>query len=130
MLTFFSLLPLAVIPMVAPLTAPTDDLTQATQVEIAKVPLPELSAQQWKTLRQQQGADRKPLRLDVRLSIDHGQVDDATVRQSTGYPDIDTAVVNWIEANWKIAPWFVGGDDYVVSFEVNPAVRQIVFRNS
>jgi hypothetical protein len=126
----FFLLPLSVIPMIAPLTAPSGDITPASQVQVAKVPLPELSLQQWNMLRQQQGADSKPLPLDVQLSVDHGQVYDVNVRRSTGYPDVDTAVVNWIQTNWKTASWFVGGDDFVVSFNVNPAVRQIVFRNS
>ena len=94
------------------------------------MPLPELSMQQWKMLRQQPGADSKPLRLDVQLAVDHGRVYDVNVYLSTGYPDVDIAVVNWIQTNWKTTSWFVGGDDFVVSFDVNPAVRQILFRNS
>jgi hypothetical protein len=130
MLNNLFLLPLSVIPMFAPLTGPSGDITPSAHVQVAKVPLPELSLQQWNMLRQQQGADSKPLPLDVQLSVDHGQVYDVNVRRSTGYPDVDTAVVNWIQTNWKTASWFAGGDDYVVSFDVNPAVRQIVFRNS
>jgi hypothetical protein len=130
MLNSFFLLPLAAIPMFAPLTAHVADETPSAYVQIAKVPLPELSLEQWKMLRQQQGADSTPLQLDVNLSVDHGQVYDVNVRRSTGYPDVDKAVVNWIRANWKTDSWFVGGDNYVVSFDVNPAARQIVFRKS
>jgi hypothetical protein len=129
MLNSLFLLPLSVVPIFAPLTAPSGDITPSAHVQVAKVALPELSRQQWNMLRQLQRADSKPLRLEVDLSIDHGQVYDVSVRRSTGYPDIDTAVVNWIRANWKTDSWFVGGDDYVVSFDVNPATRQIVFGN-
>jgi hypothetical protein len=129
MLNNLLLLPLSVIPMFAPLTAQVGDITPSAHVQIATVPLPELSPEQWNMLRQQQGQDNKPLRLAVNLSVDHGQVYDVNVRRSTGYPDVDTAVLNWIRANWKTDSWFVGGDDYVVSFEVNPATRQIVFGN-
>ena len=113
--------------MFAPLTAQVGDITPSAHVQVAKVPLPGLSAEQWNLLRQQQGADSTPLQLEVNLSIDHGQVYDVNVRRSTGYPDVDTAIVNWITANWKTDSWFRGGDDYVVSFDVNPATRQIVF---
>jgi hypothetical protein len=127
MLNNLFLLPLAAIPMFAPLTAQVGDETPSAHVQVAKVPLPELSAEQWNTLRQQQGADSAPLQLEVNLSIDRGQVYDVNVRRSTGYPAVDTAVANWIRTNWKTDSWFVGGDDYVVSFDVNPATRQIVF---
>jgi hypothetical protein len=130
MLNSLFLLPLSVIPMFAPLTAPSGDITPTAQVQVAKVPLPQLSRQQWNMLRQLQGANSKPLRLEVDLSVDHGRVYDANVRSSTGYPDIDRAVVNWIQTNWKTASWFAGGDDYVVSFDVDPAARQIVFQNN
>ena len=129
MLNNLFLLPLAVIPTFAPLTAQVGDITPSAHVQVAKVPLPELSTEQWNMLRQQRDADSIPLQLEVKLSIDHGQVYDLNVRRSTGYPDVDTAVVNWIRANWKTDSWFVGGDDYVVSFDVNPAARQIVFGN-
>jgi hypothetical protein len=129
MLNSLFLLPLSVIPMFAPLTAQVGDMTPSAHVQVAKVPLPELSLEQWKMLRQQQGADSTPLQLEVNLSVDHGQVYDVNVRRSTGYPDVDKAVVNWITANWETDSWFVGGDDYVVSFDVNPATRQIVFGN-
>ena len=129
MLSNLFLLPLAVIPMFAPLTAQVGDITPSAHVQVAKVPLPELSAEQWNMLRQQQGADSTPLQLEVNLSIDHGQVYDVNVRRSTGYPNIDAAVVNWIKANWKTDSSFAGGDDYVISFAVNPTTRQIVFGN-
>jgi hypothetical protein len=127
MLNTLFLLPFAVIPTFAPLTAHVGDITPSAHVQIAKVPLPELSREQWNMLRQQQGADSTRLQLEVNLSVNHGQVYDVNVRRSTGYPDVDTTVVNWITANWKTDLWFIGGDDYVVSFDVNPATRQIVF---
>jgi hypothetical protein len=129
MLNNFFLLPLSVIPMFAPLTAQVGDITPSAHVQIATVPLPELSREQWNMLRQQEGADSTPLQLEVNLSVDRGRVYDVSVRRSTGYPDVDTAVVNWITANWKTDSWFRGGDDYVVSFDVNPTARQIVFRH-
>jgi hypothetical protein len=129
MLNSLFLLPLAVVPMFAPLTAQVGDITPSAHVQVAKVPLPELSRQQWNMLRQLQGANSAPLQLEVNLSINHGQVYDVNVRRSTGYTDIDAAVVNWIQTHWKTDSWFVGGDDYVVSFDVNPANRQIVFRD-
>ena len=130
MLQSFFLLPLSLIPIIAPLNASSGDITPASQVQVAKVPLPELSRQQWIMLRQQQGSSSKPLRLDVQLSIDQGRIYGVNVWRSTGHPDVDTTVVNWIRTNWETASWFAGGDDYVVSFDVNPAIRQIVFRNS
>ena len=129
MLTNLFLLPLAAIPMFAPLTAQVGDETPSAHVQVATVPLPELSRAQWNMLRQLQGADSAPLQLQVNLSVDHGQVYDVSVRRSTGYSDVDTAIVNWITANWKTDIWFVGGDDYVVSFDINPATRQIVFHH-
>src|ERR1700746_1134814 len=108
MLSNLFLLPLAAIPIFAPLTAQVGDETPSAHVQVAKVPLPELSTEQWNLLRQQQGADSTPLQLEVNLSIDHGQVYHVNVRRSTGYPDLDTAVVNWIRANWKTDSWFVG----------------------
>jgi hypothetical protein len=115
--------------MFAPLTAQVGDETPSAHVQVATVPLPELSRAQWNMLRQPQGADSTPLQLEVNLSVDHGQVYDVSVRRSTGYTDVDTAIVNWITANWKTNSWFRGGDDYVVSFDVNPATRQVVFHN-
>src|SRR6202007_1109173 len=129
MLTNLFLLPLAAIPMYAPLTAQVGDETPSAHVQVATVPLPELSREQWNTLRQLQCEDSTPLHLQLKLSVDHGQVYDVSVRRSTGYNDVDTAIVNWITANWKTDIWFVGGDDYVVSFDVNPGTRQIVFRH-
>jgi hypothetical protein len=129
MLNNLFLLPLAAIPMFAPLTAQVGDETPSAHVQVATVPIPELSHEQWSRLRQLQGADNTPLHLQVKLSVDHGQVYDVSVRRSTGYNDVDTAIVNWIAANWKTDIWFVGGDDYVVSFDVNPATHQIVFHN-
>ena len=78
MLNSLFLLPLSVIPMIAPLTAPSGEITPAAQVQVAELPLPELSRQQWNMLRQLQGADSKPLQLEVNLAVDHGQVYDET----------------------------------------------------
>ena len=129
MLNNLFLLPIAAIPMFAPLTAQVGDETPSAHVQVATVPLPELSREQWNTLRQLQGGESTPLQLEVKLSVDHGQVYDVSVRRSTGNTDVDKAIVDWITANWKTDIWFAGGDDYVVSFEVNPATRQIVFHN-
>ena len=130
MLKSFLLLPLSVIPVVAPLRAPSGDIQPGSTMQIAKVPLPQLSPKQWKMLRQQQGAHNQPLHIDVKLGVDHGQVYDVSVLRGTGYPNVDQAIVDWIVANWKTTPWFVGGDRYAVSFDVDPALRQVVFRNT
>ena len=130
MLKSFFLLPLSVIPVVAPLRAPSSDIQPGSTVQIAKVPLPQLSPKQWKMLRQRQGAYNQALHIDVKLGVDRSKVYDVSVLRGTGYPDIDQAIVDWIAANWKTAPWFVGGDGYAVSFYVYPALRKVVFRNT
>jgi hypothetical protein len=61
-------------------------------VEVAKVPLPQLSPRQWEMLRQQQGGDSKPLRLYIVLSINHGQAYGVNVLRGTGYADIDSTI--------------------------------------
>jgi hypothetical protein len=131
MLQSLFLLPLCIAPVIVPVTAQIGP--QKTQpssyVEVGKVPLPQLSPQQWKMLGQQQGPGSKPLRLDIGLSIDHGQVYFVNVLRGTGYPDIDTTIVKWIAANWRTAPWFgVGTQNNAVSFDVDPIVRQVRFR--
>jgi outer membrane biosynthesis protein TonB len=74
-----------------------------------------------------QGADGKALRLDVTLSVDHGHVYGVGVLRGTGYSDVDSAVVRWIQANWKTAPWFGVGTENAVSFEIDPTLRQVRF---
>ena len=116
--------------MIAPLWAPVRGSTPGRRAQVGQVPLPQFTSQQWKLLLQQQGADQKRLHIDVRLSVDRGRVYNVTVLRGSDYPDIDRAIVNWIAANWKLASWFVGGEDYVVSLDVDPALRQVVFRNT
>jgi hypothetical protein len=79
-------------------------------------------------LRQQRGADSKPLRLSVTLSVDHGQVYGVNVLRGTGYPDIDSTIVKWIAAKWKTASWFGVGTMNAISFDVDPALRQVRFQ--
>jgi hypothetical protein len=97
-------------------------------VQVAKVPLPQLSSQQWEMLRQHRGSDREPLRLHVALSVYHGQVYGVHVLRGTGYPDIDSTIVNWIAANWKTPSWFGVGAENAVSFDVDPTLRQVRFQ--
>jgi hypothetical protein len=126
----FLLLSVAAIPVIAPLWAPIRGTTPGRRAQVGEVPLPQLTPQQWQLLLQRQSADQKRLRIDLALSVDRGRVYDVTVRTGSDYPNIDSAIVNWIAANWKLAPWFVGGEDYVVSLEVDPTLRQVVFRNT
>lgn len=126
----FLLLPFSIVAVLVPLWAPTGDFVHGSHELVAEVPLPKLSPQQWKVLRQQQGPDHRPLPLDVGLSVDEGRVYNVTVRHGTGYPGIDRAIVDWIQANWKTASWFVGHEDYVVSLDVDPARQQVVFRKT
>jgi hypothetical protein len=125
----FLALSFAAIPVVAPLWAPSGDFVSGRK-QVGEVPLPQLTPQQWKTLLQQQGADQKRLHIDLDLSIDCGRVTDVTVRSGSHYPDIDRAIANWIAANWKLAPRFRGGEHYIVSLDIDPTLRQVVFRNS
>jgi hypothetical protein len=127
MLPNFLVLPLAAIPWLAPLSAQVGQSVPSSYVEVGKVPLPQLPSEQWKRLSQMQGADGKPLRLDVTLSVDHGQVYGAGVLRGTGYSDVDSAVVRWIQSNWKTAPWFGVGTESAVSFGIDPTLRQVRF---
>jgi hypothetical protein len=68
--------------------------------------------------------------VDVGLTIYNGRVAAATIRRGTGYSDIDKAIVNWIETRWTTRAWFGGGNNFVISFNVDPAIRQIVFRRA
>ena len=130
MLPSFLLLPLSVIPVIVPPRAQLGEIIMpSSYVQVAKVPLPQLSSQQWEMLRQQQGADRKPLRLHVALSVYQGHVYGVHVlRGGIGYPGIDSTIVNWIAANWKTPSWFGVGTENAVSFDVDPTLRQVRFQ--
>ena len=99
----------------------------AGNVEVAKVPMPQLASLQWELLRQQQGGHYQPLRIDLNLAIRLGKIYNVTVRHGTGHDDIDKTIVKWVEANWKAHAWFAGGDNFVISMNVDPAIRQVVF---
>jgi hypothetical protein len=128
MLPSFLLLPLSVIPVLVPLSSQLGGQAPSSFVQVAKVPLPQLSSQQWEMLRQHRGSDREPLRLHVALSVYHGQVYGVHVLRGTGYPDIDSTIVNWIAANWKTPSWFGVGSENAVSFDVDPTLRQVRFQ--
>jgi hypothetical protein len=102
----------------------------AQTVVIAQVQMPQLAPLQWELLRQKQGEHYHPLRIDVNLTVRYGKVYSVSVRHGTGYGDIDKTIVNWIETNWKTYPWFAGGDSFVISMSVDPAMRQVVFRKT
>jgi hypothetical protein len=125
----FLFLSFAVIPVIAPLWAPIGGTTPG-RAQVGEVALPQLTSQQWELLLQRQGADQKRLRIDVRLSVNRGRVYNVSVRNGSDYPDIDGAIVNWIAANWKLAPWFVGGEHFIVSLDIDPTLRQVVFQNT
>ena len=99
----------------------------AQKVEVAKVPMPQLAPLQWELLRQQQGGHYQPIRIDLNLTIRYGKVYSVSVRRGTGHGDIDKTIVKWIEANWTAHAWFAGGDNFVISMNVDPAIRQVVF---
>jgi hypothetical protein len=102
----------------------------ADSVEVAKVILPQLSPLQWEMLREQQGDHLRPLPVDVSLAIYNGKVSAATIRRGSGYSDIDQTIVTWIETRWKTHTWFGGGNNFVISLNVDPTTRRIVFRRS
>ena len=129
MLQSFLLLPLSVIPVIVPVRSQIDTVPSA-YVQVAEVPLPQLSRQQWEMLQQHQGTDRKPLRIHVTLSVYCGQVYGVGVLRGTGYPDIDATIVRWIAAKWKTASWFGIGTQKVVSFEVDPTLRKVRFETA
>jgi hypothetical protein len=118
-LILFSLSPMALAPA-----------AQAGWLEIAKVRMPEISASQWEMLRQQQGANLQIVPVDVNLAVNHGVVYAVSIRHGSGYPDIDRSIVRWIATNWRTDNWFRGGDAYVVSLDVDPGRRHVVFRNN
>lgn len=97
-------------------------------VEVAKVPMPQLALPQWELLREQQGGHFQPLRIDLNLGVRYGKVYNVSIRRGTGHDDIDRTIVKWIETNWTTYPWFAGGDSFVISMNVDPAIRRVVFR--
>ena len=102
----------------------------AGYVEIAKVRMPELTSSAWALLHQEQGSNPQIVPVDVNLAVDHGVVYAVSIRHGSGYPEIDNAIVNWIAANWRTDNWFKGGDAYVVSLDVDPVLRHVVFRGN
>ena len=99
-------------------------------IKIANVAMPVLSASQWETLRQQQGADAQIIPVDVNLAVNHGVVYGVSIRNGTGYPDIDHSIVKWIATRWSTDNWFRGGDSYVVRLGLDPVRRDVVFRTN
>ena len=100
----------------------------AQTVDVARVPMPQLSPMQWELLRQQQGGHDRSLPIDVNLAIRYGKIYNVSVRRGTGQDDIDRTIAKWIETNWKTYPWFAGGDNFVISMNVDPAIRRVLFR--
>jgi hypothetical protein len=92
--------------------------------------MPQLAPLQWELLRQQQSGHYQPLRIDVNLAIRYGKTYGVSVRHGTGHGDIDKAIVKWIQANWETYPWFAGGDSFVISMNIDPAIRRVVFRRT
>jgi hypothetical protein len=68
--------------------------------------------------------------VDVNLAVNHGVVYAVSIREGTGYPDIDRTIVRWIANKWSTDNWFRGGDAYVVSLGVDPVTHQVVFRKN
>ena len=102
----------------------------AGDIVIARVSLPELTSSEWAMLRQQQGANPQIVPIALNVAIDHGVVYGVSTRHSSGYPDIDRTIVNWVGTNWKTDIWFKGGDSYVVYLDIDPVLHHVVFRNN
>jgi hypothetical protein len=102
----------------------------AEEVEIGRVPMPVLSSSEWAMIRQQQGPNSQIIPVDVNLAVNRGVVYGVSIRHGSGYPEIDNTIVRWISNNWRTDNWFRGGDAYVVSLNVDPAVHHVVFRNN
>jgi len=102
----------------------------AGYVEIAKVRMPELTSSEWALLRQQQGSNPQIVSMDVNLGVDRGVVYAVSIRHGSGFPEIDNTIVNWIASNWRTDNWFRGGEGYVVSLDVDPVLRHVVFRGN
>jgi hypothetical protein len=92
--------------------------------------MPVLSSSEWAMIRQQQGPDSQIIPVEVNLAVDHGVVYGVSIRHGSGYPEIDNTIVRWISNNWRTDNWFRGGDAYVVSLDVDPALHHVVFRNN
>jgi hypothetical protein len=102
----------------------------AGYVEIAKVRMPELTSSEWAFLSQLQGSNPQIVPVDVNLAVNRGVIYAVSIRHGSGYPNIDHAIVNWIASNWRTDNWFKGGDAYVVSLDVDPVLRHVVFRGN
>jgi hypothetical protein len=102
----------------------------AGDIVIGKVVMPELPSSEWAMLRQQQGANPQIVPLSLNVAVDHGVVYGVSVRHTSGYPDIDRTIVNWVGTNWRTDNWFKGGDAYVVSLDIDPVLHHVVFRNN
>jgi hypothetical protein len=102
----------------------------ASYIEVAKVRMPELTSSEWALLSQLQGSNPQIVPVDVNLAVNRGVVYAVSMRHGSGYPDIDDAIVNWIASNWRTDNWFKGGDAYVVSLDIDPVLRHVVFRGS
>jgi type IV secretory pathway TrbD component len=76
------------------------------------------------------GGHYQPLRIDVNLAIRYGKIYSVSVLHGTRHGDIDKAIVKWIQANWETYPWFAGGDSFAISMNVDPGIRQVVFRKT
>jgi hypothetical protein len=102
----------------------------AGYVEIGRVSMPELTSSQWALLRQQQGPTPQIVPVDINVAVYQGTVYAVSVRHGSGYRDIDHTIVNWIATHWRTDNWFKGGDAYVVSLDVDPLLRHVVFRGN
>ncbi|MBV8212211.1 MAG: hypothetical protein JOZ08_03180 [Verrucomicrobia bacterium] len=102
----------------------------AGYVEIGRVPMPELTASEWAMINQQQGRNPEIIPVDVNLAVNRGVVYAVSIRNGSGYPDIDNTIVRWIAHKWTTDNWFRGGDSYVVSLDVDPVLHHVVFRNN
>ena len=113
--------------VIAPLWVKVAGREPGGPVQVGKVALPELSPQQWRMLLQQHGTERQPLHIDVEFGVEDGRLSNVIVRNGTGNPGVDRTIIHWIATNWKLAPWFVGQQHFVVGLEVDPSLRQVVF---
>ena len=99
-------------------------------VVIGRVPMPELTSSEWAIIHQQQGPNPEIIPVDVNLAVNHGVVYGVSIRNGSGYPQIDNTIVRWIANKWNTDNWFRGGDSYVVSLDVDPVLHHVVFRNN
>jgi hypothetical protein len=102
----------------------------AGKVLIGRVSMPELTSSEWAMLRQEQGANRQIVPIAVNLAVNEGVVYAVSIRQGSGYPEIDHTIVHWIATNWRTDNWFRGGDAYVVNLDIDPVLHHVVFRNN